>query len=76
MRVVTGRIPVTIHVSALAVIHEILTEEAKGNADVEYLHTADALDRLRPLLESIVGERRVQREPAQLPQPKFCSRTL
>jgi PAS domain S-box-containing protein len=48
------------HVQALATIHDILTREAKEAAEVEYLDTLDVMTKLRPLLESIVGERRIR----------------
>lgn len=47
------------HVKALATIHEILTEEARDEGEVEYLSTQQALTKLRPLLQSIVGARKI-----------------
>jgi PAS domain S-box-containing protein len=57
------------HVQALATIHDLLTREAKENGDVEYLHTREALQKLRPLLEHIVGERRIHFHVADMRLP-------
>ena len=45
------------HVIALATIHDLLTHEAKEKGDVEYLQTRDVLEKLRPLLSNLVGNR-------------------
>lgn len=45
------------HVIALATIHDLLTHEAKEKGDVEYLQTRDVLNKLRPLLSDLVGNR-------------------
>lgn len=47
------------HVQALAAVHDILTREARESGTVEYLSTRETLEKLRPLLERLVGERQL-----------------
>ena len=45
------------HVRSLAVLHDILTQQARTDGHVDSLSTKDALDRLVPLLRSVTGSR-------------------
>jgi integral membrane sensor domain MASE1 len=45
------------HVRSLAVIHELLTHEAKTSADADHIHIREAMEQLMPLLQSVVGDR-------------------
>ena len=47
------------HVKALAVIHDLLTQYAKEDADTEHIGTQAVLDTLVPLLQSTIGDRRI-----------------
>lgn len=57
------------HVIALAMIHDLLTHEAKEKGDVEYLQTRDVLDKLRPLLTDFVGNRTLTFDIADIQLP-------
>lgn len=50
------------HVQALAVIHDLLTQKAKTNADTEFIGTQAVLNQLIPLLRQTVGERSIRME--------------
>jgi two-component sensor histidine kinase len=48
------------HVKALANIHELLTQQAKTDAEVYDLSTSVTMDHLIPLLQAMVGARRIR----------------
>jgi len=45
------------HAHSLALIHDLLTQEAKTGDDMQHVRLRDMFDRLRSLLESVVGDR-------------------
>ena len=45
------------HVQSLAVLHDMLTQQARLDGEVDSLSTKDALDRLIPVLRSVTGAR-------------------
>jgi len=47
------------HVSALAAVHDLLTEQAKGDGIAEYVHAAAVLEKLLPLLEALAARCRL-----------------
>ena len=47
------------HVQALAVIHDLLTQQAKTDEDTEYIGTQAVLNQLIPLLRQTIGERKI-----------------
>jgi two-component sensor histidine kinase len=47
------------HVQTLATVHDILTRGARESGEVEMLQTREALDKLGPLLATIVGDRHI-----------------
>lgn len=47
------------HIRALATIHDLLTAHAKTDSDTEYLHTAEIMDKLMPLLQTLAEGRTV-----------------
>jgi two-component sensor histidine kinase len=57
------------HVRALATIHDLLTHQAKGDADMTDLNAAAMLDRLIAMLRSVTEGRRIlcTTEPVLLP---------
>ncbi|HEV2473433.1 MAG TPA: CHASE domain-containing protein [Chthonomonadales bacterium] len=57
------------HIRSLAVIHDILTAEARKESDVQFLHTRQALERLQPLLAVLVGARPLEFEVQDLLLP-------
>ncbi|MCC6727885.1 MAG: PAS domain S-box protein [Chthonomonadales bacterium] len=44
------------HIRSLAAIHDILTHQSRERKGVEVLHAREAIDKLRPLLQGIVGD--------------------
>ncbi len=42
------------HVRTLAVIHDLLTVEAKNGSEAEFLHTKDVFTKMMPLLEGMI----------------------
>jgi PAS domain S-box-containing protein len=63
------------HIRALATIHDLLTQEAKESGAAEYVSTRDALHRLMPLVQSMVGSRalRYRADDVRLPIRKGTS---
>jgi PAS domain S-box-containing protein len=57
------------HVVALATIHDLLTQEAKQSGDADSLQTRDVLEKLRPLLNDLVGTRKLNFNIADLRLP-------
>ena len=55
------------HIRSLALIHDLLTHQARSGQGAEYIHTRDVVDRLAPLLQSLVGDRRITFEIEDLP---------
>jgi two-component sensor histidine kinase len=49
----------TLHVKSLAEIHDLLTQGAKETEGKDAIGTKEVIGRLAPLLQSIVGERRI-----------------
>jgi PAS domain S-box-containing protein len=47
------------HVQSLAALHDLLTEQAKGDHDLQYLSSTAVLNRLRPTLEATLGGRQL-----------------
>jgi PAS domain S-box-containing protein len=47
------------HTRSLAAVHDLLTQEAKGDAHIDSLSTQAALDKLIPLLQATTGGRRI-----------------
>ena len=47
------------HIQALAVIHDLLTHQAKGDEDTEHLGTWAVSDKLVPLLRNTIGARNI-----------------
>ncbi len=45
------------NIRALAALHDALTQQAKADAEVEHLRIATAMEKLKPLLQSMVGGR-------------------
>ena len=50
------------HVQTLAVIHDLLTQQAKFDGDTEHLSTDSVLETLLPLLQNTIGERHLVAE--------------
>lgn len=50
------------NIEALAVVHNLLTEQSKENENVNALSTKGVLERMLPLLQPTLGERRLQGE--------------
>jgi PAS domain S-box-containing protein len=48
------------HIRALSTIHDLLTREARGAAELNHVSLQDMLDRLLPLLKEIVGQREMR----------------
>ncbi len=48
------------HIRSLAAIHDLLTQNAKTDQNSESIHTQQIMDKLEPLLRSIVGERSIR----------------
>ena len=48
-----------LHINSLAVVHELLTEQAKADGLGDYLSAKDLLERLLPVLEALSGARRL-----------------
>ena len=46
-----------LHINSLAVVHELLTEQAKQDGTGDYLSAKDLLERLLPVLEALAGPR-------------------
>jgi two-component sensor histidine kinase len=57
------------HVQALATVHDILTGQVKEEGSVELLDTRAVLNQLRPLLEGLIGDRRLRFTVDDLPLP-------
>ncbi|HZP83496.1 MAG TPA: sensor histidine kinase, partial [Chthonomonadaceae bacterium] len=54
------------HIVALAIIHDLLTQEAKSDAEFETLSLRAALDKLIPLLQATAGDRKIRCRIADL----------
>jgi PAS domain S-box-containing protein len=50
------------HVRSLAAIHDLLTHDAKSNSTSDSILTKAVMDKLAPLLRSVVGERSIRFE--------------
>jgi PAS domain S-box len=50
------------HIRSLAAIHDLLTQNAKGSGTEDVILTREVIDKLAPLLQSIVGERSIRFE--------------
>lgn len=48
-----------LHINSLAVVHELLTEQARQDGLGDYLSAKDLLERLLPVLEALAGQRRL-----------------
>jgi PAS domain S-box-containing protein len=48
------------HIKSLAVIHDLLTANAKVSGDPDTVRTTEVMEKLAPLLKSIVGERNIR----------------
>ncbi len=57
------------HTRSLAAIHDLLTQQAKSDAQTDSLSSRVVLDRLIPLLESTAGGRRIRYEADDLRLP-------
>jgi PAS domain S-box-containing protein len=66
------------HTRSLAALHDLLTQEAKGNVEADSISTCAALDKLIPLLQSMAGDRciRYQAEDFRLPVREGASLAL
>ncbi len=49
-----------LHINSLAVVHELLTEQARQDGVGDYLSTKDLLERLLPVLEVLADARQIQ----------------
>ena len=47
------------HIKALSTIHDQLTQQAKGDAEVDTLSVTAAFDRLIPLIQAMVADRKI-----------------
>ena len=47
------------HIQTLASLHDLLTQEAKTDADFDTINLKASLDKLSPMIQSTAGERRV-----------------
>jgi PAS domain S-box-containing protein len=63
------------HIRALATIHDLLTVHAKASSNVESLRTAEVMDKLMPLVQSLAEGRRVsvQVEDIEVPMRQGTS---
>lgn len=48
------------HVGTLASIHDLLTQEARNGGELNFISARAALEKLLPLLQATVGERRIR----------------
>lgn len=64
------------HIRSLATIHDLLTQQAKGDADLNALDTRSMLERLIPILQNALVGRRIDAEIAPLPLPVTQSAAL
>ena len=53
------------HARALALLHDLLTWEAKGEAEMDTISAREALDRMIPLIQATSGGRRIRYSAAQ-----------
>lgn len=49
-----------LHINSLAVVHELLTEQARQDGMGDYLAAKELLERLLPVLEALAGSRRLR----------------
>jgi PAS domain S-box-containing protein len=57
------------HIRALSTIHDLLTQDAKGAGELNYISLQAMLDSLLPLLKEIVGQRELQYDVADVRLP-------
>ena len=57
------------HVHALAVIHDLLTQRAKGDAELDRVGAQSVLNRLLPMLQQTSGGRKINAEIADIILP-------
>lgn len=57
------------HIRGLASIHDLLTQESRANGDAEFVSVPHALEKLKPLLDSMVGGRELRFEVGELRLP-------
>lgn len=50
------------HIKMLAAIHDLLTQEARSDTELNYVSSAAAVNKLVPMVQAIVGSRRVHYE--------------
>ena len=48
------------HIRALATIHDLLTQQAKGDSDLNHISAKTMLERLVPMLQSTSGDRNIR----------------
>ncbi len=66
------------HVRALALMHELLTQEARNDVAVRFVSVKTVLSRLLPLMQATIGARQIRYDiaPARVPIAKGASLAL